>query len=63
MRETTIPERIETTLLALAVAIQEVACSDADAFAVLETTLAEGRISLLADDRVLVSAMDPDKAA
>ena len=42
-------EYLETTLSALLLAIDEVAETQDDAFAVLETMLAEGRVALVAD--------------
>jgi hypothetical protein len=47
MHEATDRQPIETTLWELSNAIHEVASSEDEAFAVLETMLAEGRISVL----------------
>jgi hypothetical protein len=54
MHETTDRQPIETTLWQLANAIHEVASSEDEAFAVLETMLAEDRISVLSEGRITV---------
>ena len=54
MHEATNNQPIQTTLWELANAINEVASCEDEAFAVLEVMLAEGRISVISDDRISV---------
>jgi hypothetical protein len=54
---------MKTTLWELTNAIQEVTSSEDEAFAVLETMLAEDRISVLSEGRIIVLATAPACAA
>jgi hypothetical protein len=63
MHEATDRQPIESTLWELANAIHEVTSSEDESFAVLESMLGEGRLSVLSDDRISVLPMAPACAA
>ena len=63
MVENAISTTIQTTMSELADAIQEVASSDEEAFAVLEVMLVEGRISVRSGGQISVEPMHAERAA
>lgn len=63
MQETTNQQPVETTLWELANAINEVTCSEDESFVVLGVMIADGRISVLSEDRISVLSMEPAYAA